>query len=248
MLKITSPSAGFRRSFTTEAVSRLRSSAATPFGGPQPSFPLPPFARLSPAVPPRASGPRTPSLNCPRQTGDWPGRLPAGRVLLDSDRLRCRAALTRSNLLSDPRRPARPRSPSVRNSIGPDTCSRLTVRRDRRAESPRNAQAGPGTDSPWLRRQTLAALVATTLQYRSPGPSAHADPEPMRLLALAFVRLIRPLHVPSLIAPPSRPSGTRRRTTRLAHDHTMDPYRCARDNGAQRAAKYTSLFPARQSA
>jgi hypothetical protein len=35
----------------------------------------------------------------------------------------------------------------------------------------------------------------------------------MGLLALAFVRLIRSLHVPSLIALPSRPSGTSRRTS-----------------------------------
>jgi hypothetical protein len=223
MLKIASCLAGFQRSFTTEAVSHLRSSAATPFGGPQPSFPLPPFARLSPTVPPQASGPQTPDPNRPRQIGDWPGRLPAGSVSLDSDRLQRRAALIRSNRLSDPQRPERLRPLGARNSIEPDTCSQPTARLDRRAENPRNAQAGPETDSPWLRRQTLATLVAPTLQHCPARLRAHADPEPMRLLALAFVRLIRPLHVPSLIAPPSRPSGTRRRTTGLAQDHTTDP-------------------------
>ena len=93
---------------------------------------------------------------------------------------------------------------SARNSIGPDTCWQQTDPRGRRGQSLPIATAGRVSDSRRLRRQTLATLVAPALEHSPSRARAHPDPEPMSLLALALVRLVRPLHYSSLAARASR--------------------------------------------
>jgi len=50
-----------------------------------------------------------------------------------------------------------------------------------------------------LGRETFATLVAPALEHGPARASAHALTEPVHLLAVAFVRLIGPLHVPSIL-------------------------------------------------
>ena len=60
-----------------------------------------------------------------------------------------------------------------------------------------------------LGRQAFAAFVAPPLEDRSTGFRTHAHAKPVGLLALAFIGLIGPFHISSLIAQrldgPSRP-------------------------------------------
>jgi hypothetical protein len=116
---------------------------------------------------------------------------------------RCFAPPRHLGALTQRTRPSgRPRPPSsapnAQNSIEPGTCSPHSAPRDRRGRSPQNASAGLGTDSPWLRRQSLATLQAPTLEHGPSSPCAHAHPESVSLCALALVRLVSPFHIPSL--------------------------------------------------
>jgi hypothetical protein len=65
----------------------------------------------------------------------------------------------------------------------------------------------PRDRSTRLRRQPLATLVAPALEHSPTSARAHALPKTVRLLALALVRLICPLHVPSLITKVERTDG-----------------------------------------
>jgi hypothetical protein len=68
------------------------------------------------------------------------------------------------------------------------------------------------------------------------------------LLALTFVRLVCPLHFPSLIALAAQTAGAKRHAVKSAQDHTGTKHHgCATDRRRQKRGKYTSPSPARQS-